>query len=88
MTIANRTALITGGSCGIGKAIATALGSPGWNVVVNYASSLAAAQETVEQIKTHGGQAHGLMRSIGGSPLLITIDKAGGVMDDSGYSSK
>ena len=30
----------------------------------------------------------GLMRSIGGSPLLITIDKAGGVMDDSGYSSK
>ncbi|MHB1767853.1 MAG: 3-ketoacyl-ACP reductase [Phycisphaerae bacterium] len=75
MTIANRTALITGGSCGIGKAIATALGSAGWNVVVNYASSLAAAQETVEQIKTHGGQAHAIRADIGNGldrQLLIT----------------
>jgi len=65
MTIANRTALITGGSRGIGKAIATALGSAGWNVVVNYASSMAAAQETVEQIKTRGGHAHAIRADIG-----------------------
>lgn len=38
MARTNRTALVTGGSRGIGKAIATALGSAGWNVVVNYAS--------------------------------------------------
>lgn len=30
----------------------------------------------------------GLMRSIGGSPLLIAVDKAGCVIDHSGYSSK
>ncbi len=63
----NRTALVTGGSRGIGKAIATALGSAGWNVVVNYASSLAAAQATVEHINQHGGQAHAVQGDIGNS---------------------
>ncbi|MGC8541322.1 MAG: 3-ketoacyl-ACP reductase [Phycisphaerae bacterium] len=63
----NRTALVTGGSRGIGKAIATALGSAGWNVVVNYASSLAAAQATVEHINQHGGQAHAVKGDIGNS---------------------
>ncbi len=38
MATNNRTALVTGGSRGIGKPIATALGSAAWNVVVNYAS--------------------------------------------------
>jgi NAD(P)-dependent dehydrogenase (short-subunit alcohol dehydrogenase family) len=75
MTPENRTALVTGGSRGIGKAIATALGSAGWNVVVNYASSQAAAQETVEQINGRGGRAHGIRADIGSSldrQLLIT----------------
>ena len=63
----NRTALVTGGSRGIGKAIAEALGSAGWNVVVNYASSLAAAQATVEHINQHGGQAHAVQGDIGNS---------------------
>ncbi len=75
MTIENRTALITGGSRGIGKAIATALGFAGWNVAVNYASSAAAAQETVEHIAARGGQAHAIRADIGRSAdrqLLIT----------------
>ncbi len=63
----NRTALVTGGSRGIGKSIAEALGSAGWNVVVNYASSLAAAQATVEHINQHGGQAHAVKGDIGNS---------------------
>ncbi len=63
----NRTALVTGGSRGIGKAIAEALGSAGWNVVVNYASSLAAAQATVAHINQHGGQAHAVQGDIGNS---------------------
>ena len=63
----NRTALVTGGSRGIGKAIATALGSAGWNVVVNYASSLAAADATVEHIKQQGGQALAVRGDIGNS---------------------
>ena len=75
MTIENRTALITGGSRGIGKAIATALGFAGWNVAVNYASSAAAAQETVEHIAARGGQAHAIRADIGNRldrQLLIT----------------
>ena len=63
----NRTALVTGGSRGIGKAIATALGSAGWNVVVNYASSVAAADETVEHIKQRGGHGYAVRGDIGNS---------------------
>ncbi len=42
-----RTALVTGGSRGIGRAICLALAARGLNVVVNYAGNEAAAAETV-----------------------------------------
>lgn len=47
--------VVTGGSRGLGKAIALALGAEGCRVVVNYANSAAAAQETVDAIKAAGG---------------------------------
>ena len=50
-------ALVTGGSSGIGKACAIALGAAGADVVVNYASNEAAGLETVERIKSAGGNA-------------------------------
>jgi NAD(P)-dependent dehydrogenase (short-subunit alcohol dehydrogenase family) len=65
MTSADRTALVTGGSRGIGRAIATALGAAGWNVAVNYASSLQAAQQTVGAIQHLGQQAHAIRADIG-----------------------
>jgi len=42
---------VTGGSRGIGAAIALALGKEGARVVVNYASSSAKAEEVAEAIK-------------------------------------
>ncbi len=45
--IQTRTALVTGGSRGIGRAICLALAARGLNVVVNYAGNEAAAAETV-----------------------------------------
>lgn len=42
-----RTALVTGGSRGIGRAVCLALAAKGLNVVVNYAGNEAAAAETV-----------------------------------------
>ena len=55
--LAGQTALVTGGSSGIGAAVAIALGQAGANVVVNYSSSLKGAQEVVEKIVVAGGQA-------------------------------
>ena len=50
-----KTVLITGGSRGIGKAIALKFGEAGYNVVINYLSSSASAEEIASQIKNSGG---------------------------------
>ena len=55
--LAGQTALVTGGSSGIGAGVALALGQAGANVVVNYSSSLKGAQEVVAQIEAAGSQA-------------------------------
>ena len=46
-----RTAIVTGGSSGIGQAIAVRLGHEGVNVAVNYVGPLEGAQATREQIE-------------------------------------
>mgnify|MGYP001812720769 CR=1 FL=1 len=54
MKIAGKTALITGGAHRVGKAITMTLARAGANVVVNYYSSDAAAQETVREAQALG----------------------------------
>lgn len=49
--------LVTGASRGLGRAIAVDLGKQGQKVIVNYAGSEAAANETVDMIKAAGGDA-------------------------------
>lgn len=49
--------VVTGGSRGIGRAIALALGKEGARVVVNYASSSGKAEEVAAEIKEMGGDA-------------------------------
>ncbi len=55
--MADRVAVVTGGSRGIGRGIAVALGQAGWRVVVNYNSAEAAAQEVAEAIRAAGSEA-------------------------------
>ena len=49
--------LVTGSSRGLGRAIALELGAQGQKIVVNYAGSEDAANETVEMVKAAGGDA-------------------------------
>ena len=48
-------ALVTGGSRGIGRAIAVRLASEGYNILINYVSNDAAALEALEAVKAAGG---------------------------------
>ena len=49
--------IVTGGSRGLGRSIALALGGEGCRVVVNYANSAAAAEGVVKEIEALGGGA-------------------------------
>lgn len=53
----NKYALVTGGSRGIGRAIAEILAKDGYYVVINYKNNDSAAQEVLQSITNDGGQA-------------------------------
>jgi 3-oxoacyl-[acyl-carrier protein] reductase len=54
MSLRNRVALVTGGSRGIGRGIATRLGQDGARVAIAYRSNKAAAQLTLRQLQANG----------------------------------
>lgn len=54
---AGKTALVTGGSRGLGRAMAIKLAESGHRVAVNYARNAEAANEVVSQIEDSGGRA-------------------------------
>lgn len=65
MTLQGKTAVVTGGSRGIGREIAIALGTRGAYVFVNYVSRADAAEETI-----------GLVRQAGGDGAIVQCDVA------------
>lgn len=64
-TLKGKTAVITGASRGIGKAIALKLGSCGCNVVINYKSNEQRAQNIIKTINDMGSRALAISADIG-----------------------
>ena len=86
--LSGKTALVTGGGKGIGRAISLALGAMGAKVVVNYRSDKTAAEETAASLP--GGTAHqadvgdpaqveAMVKAIGRVDILV--NNAGAVRD-------
>jgi len=67
-SLAGQSALVTGASRGIGRAIAVELARDGASVVVNYRSSGAEAEDTVREIRESGGQAEAFAADVSSEP--------------------
>lgn len=61
----NKVAMVTGSSRGLGKAIAIELAKKGYDIVVNYARSRSAAEETVKEIEALGRRAIMIRANVG-----------------------
>jgi 3-oxoacyl-[acyl-carrier protein] reductase len=57
LSLKGKSALVTGGSRGIGRAIAERLAADGASVIINYTSNEKSAHETVKSIVDKGGRA-------------------------------
>lgn len=75
MTLKGKTAVVTGASRGIGKAIALYLAKQGVNVVVNYSGSKDKANEVVQEIQSSGGVALAVQGSVAISEDVTNLMK-------------
>jgi 3-oxoacyl-[acyl-carrier protein] reductase len=74
-TLASRTALVTGASRGIGRAIALALAEAGANVAVNYRERKAEGEETAKAIQAMGRKAVALQADVSGGKAVAELVK-------------
>ena len=75
MHLTGKTAIVTGGSRGIGRAIALCLAEEGANVAVIYAGNTAAAEETQKAIAEKGGQAIAIQCDVANEDAVTAMMK-------------
>lgn len=66
-SLKNKIALVTGGSRGVGRDIATRLAQAGADVVITYRSNQTAAEETLAALRAHGVRAAALQVDLEGT---------------------
>jgi 3-oxoacyl-[acyl-carrier protein] reductase len=69
----SRVALVTGGSRGIGRAIAMRLAGDGHSVAVNYTANASAADGVVDAITGAGGTAVAFQADVGGTEAVTAM---------------
>jgi 3-oxoacyl-[acyl-carrier protein] reductase len=74
--LANKVAIVTGASRGIGQAIAQSLAANGANVVINYARNKGFAEDTVHRIEQNGGRALAVQADVSNFVDLETLFQA------------
>ncbi|MFN2567705.1 MAG: SDR family NAD(P)-dependent oxidoreductase, partial [Gemmatimonadaceae bacterium] len=72
--ITGKNALVTGGSSGIGQAIAVRFGREGANVAINYRRDEADAEETAALIEAEVDRCIREVRECGGATVLVQAD--------------
>ena len=65
LSLKGKVALITGGSRGIGRAVAVRLAEAGADVAINYLRQRTAADETVKLIEAQGSKALAIRANVG-----------------------
>ena len=72
----NRVAIVTGGSRGIGRAVALLLAERGYAICLSYVSDSAAAQDVVDAIAAKGGQALAVKGDVGSEADVLALFRA------------
>ena len=73
-----KSAIVTGASGGIGRAVAKRLADDGFAVVVNYAGNAARADDVVAEITAAGGRALAVQADVASAPDVARLFKQAG----------
>ena len=73
-----KSAIVTGASGGIGRAVAKRLADDGFAVVVNYAGNAARADDVVAEITAAGGRALSVQADVASAPDVARLFKQAG----------
>ena len=77
MNFVGKTAVVTGGSRGLGRAVCRKLAEGGANVVFSFAGNPAAAQETVKELENMGAEVRAVQGNVGDSEAVkVLMDTA------------
>ncbi|WP_139492284.1 enoyl-[acyl-carrier-protein] reductase FabL [Brevibacillus dissolubilis] len=80
-----KVALVTGGTRGIGKAIAMQLAEQGYTIVLNYLRNRTAAKETAAELEARGARVHLIKANVGDvtkiKAMFQEIDEVFGRLD-------